>query len=125
MINVGRIINSRNFSQPNGFTVYRTTGEWVRGRFVSNPEKTLILSGTVTVANENDLEQFPEADRVKGMMCFYSQQAMYITRGESDEEDAGISDEIEWRGDRFRVVSVAPWQDFGYYKAFGIRMAGD
>lgn len=125
MINVGRIVNSRNFAQPKGFTVYRITGEWVRGRFVTSPEERLTLAGTVTVANVDDLKQVTEADRVTGMMCFYSQQPMYITRAGDAIAAAGISDEIEWQGDRYRVIQAAPWKDFGYFKAFGVRMAGD
>lgn len=126
MINVGRIVNSRNFAQPKGFKVYRTTGEWVSGRFVTKtPDTPLLLQGTVTVANSEDLEQVPEGDRVTGMMCFYSQQPIYVTRAEDELSAAGISDEIVWSGDRYRIVAVVPWRDFGYYKAFGVRMAGD
>jgi len=125
MINVGHIVNSRNFAQPKGFTVFRTTGDWVRGRFVTDPEKKLNYTGTITVANADDLEQVPEADRVTGIMCFYSQKPMYITRAADSAEAAGISDEIEWQRDRYRIIQVLPWRDFGYYKAFGVRMAGD
>ncbi|KPV60719.1 hypothetical protein QJ48_04105 [Paenibacillus sp. A3] len=125
MINVGRIVNSRNFAQLKGFKVYRTTGEWVRGRFVTTSETPIQFQGTITVANADDLQQVPEGDRVTGMMCFYSQQPIYITRSEGEHSAAGISDEIVWQGDRYRIISVNPWQDFGYYKAFGVRMAGD
>ncbi|MEK8128666.1 hypothetical protein WMW72_12185 [Paenibacillus filicis] len=125
MINVGRIVNSRNFAQPKGFVVNRITGKWVRGRFVTDPEDKIIIQGTVTVANAEDLQQVPEGDRVTGLMCFYSQQPIYITRDEGEISGAGISDEIEWKGERYRVSTVAPWSDFGYYKAFGVRMAGD
>jgi hypothetical protein len=116
MINVGRIVNSRNFAQPGGFTVYRQTGDWVAGRWVPSPEKKILMQGTVTALNPNDLEQVPEGDRVTGMMNFYSQQPMYTTRAE------GTSDQIEWQGDRYRIMSVQPWQDFGYFKATGVRM---
>lgn len=125
MINVSRVVVSRNFAQPKGFTVYRITGNWVKGRFVINPEVALSHQGTITVASSEDIEQVPEGDRVTGMMCFYSPQPMYITRSEGDLEAAGISDEIVWQGQRYHLVSVDPWQDFGYYKAIGVRMAGD
>ncbi|RKN75004.1 hypothetical protein [Paenibacillus ginsengarvi] len=124
MINVGRVVLSRNFAQPKGFKVYRTTGAWANGRFVLDPEKQLTLQGTVTVANADDLEQIPEGDRVSGMICSYSPQPIYVTRADG-EESPGVSDEIEWRGERYRVKAVLPWIDFGYYKAFGERMAGD
>jgi hypothetical protein len=119
MINVGRITQSRNFAQPKGFTVFRITGDWDHGRFVSLPAVELKLQGTITVASPKDLKQVPEGDRVTGLMCFFSTQQIHITRTE------GISDEILWQGERYRVSAVVPWQDFGYYKAFGVRMAGD
>ncbi|NOU95594.1 hypothetical protein GC093_20510 [Paenibacillus sp. LMG 31456] len=125
MINISRVVTSRNFAQPKGFTVYRTAGNWVRGRWLVDPEIILKLQGTITVANNNDLEQVPEGDRVTGLMCFYSPQPMYITRNNEELSATGISDEIVWKGHRYRIVSVAPWQDFGYYKALGVRMAGD
>lgn len=115
MINVGRIVNSRNFAQTSGFTVYRQTGSWERGRWVTS-ETTTQMQGTVTAASSKDLIQVPEGDLIKGVMCFYSQQMIFETRPE------GTSDEIVWQGDRYRVFSVFPWSDFGYYKALGVRM---
>jgi hypothetical protein len=123
MIDVGRIVNSRNFAQKNGFTVYRQAGSWVGGRWTST-ETALQMRGTVTPMNPKDLTQVPEGDRVTGIMCFYSQQPIYTTRGSSSQV-AGTSDEIVWQGERYRVSSVVPYQDFGYYKAFGVRMVSD
>lgn len=127
MINVGRIVLSRNFAQSKGFVVVRTVGKWLSGRWVADPETTINMQGTITVAGENDLVQVPEGDRVTGMMCFFSTKPIYVTRAEDEEglEIDGISDEIIWQGDRYRVSSVNPWQDFGYYKAFGVRMVSD
>lgn len=124
MINVGRIVNSRNFAQQNGFTVYRQTGSWVAGRWVSS-ETPIQMQGTVTAMNPKDLTQVPEGDRVTGIMCFFSQQPIYTTRAQSGTNQGGTSDEIVWQGERYRVSSVQPWSDFGYYKAFGIRMVSD
>jgi len=121
MINVGHVVLSRNFAQPKGFTVYRQSGEWIRGRWEST-EQMLRLSGTITVASPEDLEQVPEGDRVTGSMCFYSPREIYRTRDDGD--DSGTSDEIEWHGERYRVYAVLPWRDYGYYKAIGARMDG-
>lgn len=77
------------------------------------------MQGTVTVASSKDILQVPEGDRVTGMMCFYSQQPIHITRPE------GTSDEIVWKGERYRITFLFPWSDFGYYKAIGVRMVSD
>jgi hypothetical protein len=124
MINVGRIVNSRNFAQPSGFTVYRQTGQWVAGDWI--PSETAIqMRGTVTAMNPKDLTQVPEGDRVTGIMCFYSQQPIYVTHAADGTNPGGTSDEIVWQGERYRISSVIPWQDFGYYKAFGVRMVSN
>jgi glucose dehydrogenase len=125
MINVGRIVNSRNFAQPGGFTVYRQTGQWDAGDWTVSSETTIQMQGTVTAMNPKDLTQVPEGDRVTGIMCFYSQQPIYVTRATDGTSPGGTSDEIVWQGERYRVSSVNPWQDFGYYKAFGVRMVSD
>ena len=118
-LNLSKVILSPRLAQ--AFTVHRKSGAWAAGRFES-AETALPFYGTITVAAVEDLEQIPEADRVKGMMCFYSPQEMFVTR---NDPDPGTSDEIEWRGDRYRVFQVSPHIDYGYYKAIGARMAGD
>ncbi|SFE43540.1 hypothetical protein SAMN04487969_102503 [Paenibacillus algorifonticola] len=118
MINVKNVVLSRNFAQPKGFIVHRQTGSWVRGTWQSVEEAPITLSGTIIVATADDLEQVPEGDRVKGAMAFYSPQQIYVTR------ETGTSDQIDWRGERYRIYHVAPWEDFGYYKAIGVRMLG-
>lgn len=122
MINVGRIINSRNFAQT--FTVYREGGTWQAGVWVSS-ETPIVMQGTVTAANPRDLDQVPEGDRTTGVMCFYSQQEIYTTRAGDRTQPDGTSDQISWNGDRYRVSSVMPWSDFGYYKALAVRMVSE
>lgn len=125
MINVGRIINSRNFAQT--YTVYRQTGQWVSGRWVEDEETPIKIHGTVTALNPNDLVQVPEGDRVVGMMNFYAQQQLYTTRAEGADpgDPGGTSDQIDWHGERYRISSVVPWGDFGFYKAVGVRMVSE
>lgn len=122
MINVGQIINSRNFAQT--FTVYRQSGSWISGRWVSS-ETPIQMRGVVTAMNPKDLTQVPEGDRVTGIMCFYSQQPIYTTHAGSGSPPDGTSDEIVWQGERYRISSVVPWNDYGYYKAFGVRMVSE
>ena len=66
--------------------------------------------------------QVPEGDRVTGALTFYSPAEICETRG---GEYSGTSDVIEWRGDRYRVAKVWPYADYGYWKAYAVRMDGD
>lgn len=113
-INVSRVINNPKFAQK--YTVHRKDGDWVGGRWVTTGETQIIYNGVVTAPNAKEILQVPEGDRVKGVMCFHSTQELFVTRAE------GTSDEIEWNGNRYRVSQVMPWADYGYWKAFGIRM---
>ncbi|MCB2297794.1 hypothetical protein [Clostridium tagluense] len=120
MINVGRIINGRN-SQP--FIVYRKSGSWVSGRWIQT-ETSIPLTGTITIAKEKDLQQIPEGDRVGGEIAVYCTQALYVTRVANNPK-AGTSDEVLWQGDRYRLFSVRPLIDYGYYKGIGIRITSN
>jgi len=79
----------------------------------------------VIAANTKDVNMMPEGDRIAGLMTFYTNadKPIFVTRNLS--EDQGTSDEIEWRGERYRVMQTFPYQDYGYIKAMGTRMVGD
>jgi hypothetical protein len=118
-IDMEDLILDPDFAQP--YTVYRKTGQWVSGRF-EQTESSLQFYGPIVVNNVKDLMQVPEGDRARGVMAFYSTNPIYITQ---DNPEKGTSDEIEWRGERYRIFQVAPYNDYGYVKALGQRMAGD
>jgi len=116
MINVSEVITDPDFAQ--SFLVHRRTGKWVNGRWQENMTDITLL-GVITVADPKTLEQLPEGDRVIGLMCFYATVPIFTTN------EQGTSDQIEWRGERYRVKQVFPYGDYGYYKAVAERMAGD
>ena len=67
----------------------------------------------------------PEGDRIAGLMTFYTtaDNPIFVTRNLVD--DKGTSDELEWRGERYRVMQTFPYLDYGYIKAVAKRMSGD
>lgn len=115
MIQVTEVILDPDFAQD--ITVTRTTAKWEAGRFTPQQEQILTLRGTVTVATSRDLEQLPEGDRQKGMMCFHVQQELFVTARNEGHE--GPSDKITWRGRKYFLVQVFPELDYGYCKAIG------
>ena len=117
MIDVSELITDDDFAQ--SFNVYRISGVFGIGGWIADPEQTIPMSGVVTVTSVRDLEQIPEGDRVRGMMTFHTTEELFVTR------QGAISDEIEWRGDRYRVYQVSPYVDYGYFKAIGSRMSGE
>lgn len=116
MVNVQDLIQDPDFAQP--FTIYRKTGAWQDGAYTQS-EQQLTAYGIIIAANAKDLLQVPEGDRVKGIMVFYSTEPLLVTNS------AGTSDQVVWRGERYRLFPTWPYVDYGYYKALGERMAGD
>lgn len=123
MLSISEILYDPDFSQ--NFTVNRRTGTWQAGRFAETDQPVLTLTGVVIPASAKEIMQFPEGDRDVGMMKFYSDQQMYVTHRDDGSGNAGTSDEIVWNGQRYRVVNVNQYSDYGYYCAFGVYMEGD
>jgi hypothetical protein len=121
MLDLSSIVIDPDFAQ--SYTVYRESGTFTGGRWVAAPELVLTMTGVVSVAKPQELVQVPEADRTSAVMAFYSAQPIYTTRSDSSKAAEGTSDQILWNGDRYRVSTVAPWKDFGYYKALAVRMS--
>jgi hypothetical protein len=116
-MDISWLVEDPDFAQT--FTVYRRTGHWFKGAFELDPEQPIRMTGVVQPADAQDMEQLPEGDRIKGLMKFYSRQEIYLSRAGGAEEEAGVSDEIEWRGKRHKIISVLPWMDQGFCVAFG------
>ncbi|WP_083430272.1 hypothetical protein [Alicyclobacillus macrosporangiidus] len=110
---LSRVLSSRRMAQT--FTVYRKGGSWVAGRW-NGTETPIQMTGVITVPSETDVEQVPEGDRQRGAICVYTAQPLMITNA------GGTSDEILWRGQRYRAAKVWPYADYGYYKCIAVRM---
>lgn len=122
MIDVSELIVDQDFAQP--YTVYRKSGDWSGGRFVET-EIALQFYGVVIAANIKDVNMLPEGDRIAGLMVFYTtaDNPIFVTR--DLDSSKGTSDQIEWREERYKIMQTYPYNDYGYIKAIGTRMAGD
>jgi hypothetical protein len=120
----GRNAAIRWFTDPDfaqSFTIQRSTGAFVLGGWQS-ATTSLTAVGIVTVAKERELRQVPEGDRVTGAMLFFSPTILYLSHGGGK---AAVSDQLVWRGDTYRIAKVWPYVDFGFWKAFAVRMSGN
>lgn len=108
MIDLAVLIHDPDFCE--SFVIRHQKGQWQDGVFVTVPEEQKV-KGIVEPTSGEDLEQLPEADRISGLMTFYTKEA--ITLG--DEEQ--LSDEIISRGKVYKVLQVLDWSRHGFYKA--------
>jgi len=118
LVNVSMIVNSPAFAQ--GFTINRSTNSPGFGLGGYSSGTTQInMWGAIQPIEPESLDMTPEGDRVVGQVEFISQQPIYETNPN------GISDTMTWRGQLYRIISVKPWSDNGYYRAVGTRMSGE
>lgn len=118
MINLSRVIHSPMFSQK--FQVIRSGGRWENGFFVREFPDTLTVSGIITIAKPEDLELVPEGDRQSGTLRVLTTEKLYQT----GEEETGFSDVIVWRGEKYRLISVTPDIDYGFFRSLAVRLRG-
>jgi hypothetical protein len=111
VIDVSELMRDPDFAAP--YTVLRKTGKWEAGRFVEK-EEAIPFYGPVQPPSPEELEQVPEADRRQGALDFLSDKPIHLTR------EAGNSDEIMYRGERYKVVQVKDWLTFN--RATGVRL---
>jgi hypothetical protein len=119
MIDVSDLITDPDFAFP--YTVIRQTGKWVNARFDISEPVRLSYYGAVQPATTRDIEQLGIGDDVKGVMKFFCRQPKDIYLTSNLKDSAGniqVSDEIEFRGMRYKVIQVSPWQHYGWTRAF-------
>lgn len=121
MIDLSSVVLDPRFAQ--SFTVYRKVGAYNAGRF-EETEAPIIMTGTISIASEQEIEQIPEGDRVNGGIVIHTKDIIYTTRtNDGTQQEGGTSDELEWCDERYKICSVSNYSYYGYYKAIGQRMA--
>ena len=121
MINIAEMMSDPDFAQE--YSGIRTTGTWVNGKFVTS-SVNVYFYGPITAANVKDIQMLPEGDRVSGLMVFYTPEDNPFYVSQNNAEIEGISDYLIWRGNRYKVLQVYPYDDYGYMKAIGTRIGG-
>ena len=117
-VNLARVVHSPRMSQK--ITILRRGGSWQYGTWVQDENPTeLSMRGIVTMASTKDLQQVPEGDRLTGAIKILTTERIYIT------SDGEITDMVFWRGARYRIVTVTPDIDYGFYRSIGSRLDGD
>lgn len=120
MIDLSELVDDPDFAQE--FTLLRSTGNFVDGRWVENPKTTVVMTGVITPMSARELQQMPEADRVIGSINIYTLQPLYTTTGGSPQR---TSDQILWKGHYYKLFQINDYSDFGFYHSIGQRVTGD
>lgn len=119
-LQITELITDPDFCQ--SFTITRLTGSVVKGDFITTPE-TFETTGIIRPANTNDIQMVPEGDRVTGMVTVYTSNQLYVTR-RNGSNAPGLSDEITWQGEQYKIIQTANYSDYGYFKSMAVRKLG-
>jgi hypothetical protein len=111
---------TQRFSLSQSFTILRTTGSFAAGGWQADAPTEIPAVGVIVPADAKALAQVPEADRVTGSLQIICEQKLHTT----SERSSTISDKVRWHGDIYRVTSLLPWNDFGFYSAILVRVTG-
>lgn len=80
MILADDVVEDSDMVAPQPFQVLRSSGAFVAGGFTSTTT-TLLRTGPVQRASDKEVNMLPEADRVGGVMAFWSTEPIYVTSG--------------------------------------------
>jgi hypothetical protein len=122
MLNVSRVLQNPHFRQT--FRVYRSEGEFRLGGWVEiaqSPEY-FEMSGVAWPSSAKEIQQVPEGDRIQGMHTFATIDPLYVTHASGIP---GTSDQLEWNGERYRLLQILNFNDYGFNVAVGARLEGD
>ena len=98
---------------PDRFTVIRTEGEYVGGRWVCCETKEICACGSVQPLSDRDIERLPEGIRSSSQFQVYTDFEMRV-----EKTDTYGPDEVEYRGLRYGVQGVEDWQHLGGYSRY-------
>jgi len=120
MIDVTELLHDPDFATH--FTIRRTTGQWKGGRFALNEPELIPCFHPAHPSTEKELAQIPEGDRLKEVITFFCvrPKKFHLTRSGPDASDeGGISDEILYKGNIYKLVAVKDWDSHGWMRGFG------
>jgi hypothetical protein len=106
LIDVSDLLNDPDFV--NEFTVVRRTstvndfGENIIG------DTNICAIGSIQAGNGDTLRRLPEAARKENAITVYTK-----TELKADNNSNGYSDIIVWKNQRFQVLVISPWGNYG------------
>lgn len=100
-------------------TVERTSiGAYVDGIYVKGSTSTFKTLASVQQPTPKDLEILPEGEKDKDIKMFISKKPIRTT----NDEAKLIADVVIYKGNRYKIVSSADWDDYGHTIAMGAKL---
>ena len=97
------------------FSISRRAGRWHEGRFEPESEEIIEATGNIQPANAEALQFFPEGERRRGAITIRTATLLHLTDG------TDIADSVLWRGERYKLIRVDRWDDYGFCVGYASR----
>lgn len=94
------------------FSILRRTGQWSGGRMHVSTSQSISAVGVMLPPSSEQLSFFPEGERRNGQVAIYTETILHLTEGEE------IADEVTWQGDRYKIIRVDRWDEYGFCIAY-------
>lgn len=101
------------------FTIFRRSKVRAKGRLTDGDTITIEAVGSVQPLGADALQQLQESDRTGQVIIARSETAMQM--GSTDDEGDLLADEIEYNGDRYKILQLKNWGEWGIYAAIATR----
>ena len=99
-------------------TVIRTAaGSYVDGLYVKGATSTFKTLASVQQPSPIQLEILPEGEKDKDIKLFISKKPMRTT----NDEAGLIADLVMYKGQQYKIISSADWDDYGHTMAMGVK----
>ena len=102
------------------FTIIRRSKIRSKGRLSDGETETINAVGSVQPLGADALQQLPESDRTGQVIIARTETAMQI--GSTSDTGDLLADEIEYNGDRFKILQLKNWGEWGIYAAIATRI---
>lgn len=94
-----------------------SAGAYVDGLYVKGSTSTFKTLASVQQPTPKQLEVLPEGEKDKDTKLFISKKPIRTT----NDEAGLIADVIIYKSQRYKVVTSADWEDYGYTMAMGVK----
>ena len=99
-------------------TVERTAaGSYVDGLYVKGSTSTFKTLASVQQPTPKQLEILPEGEKDKDTKLFISKKPILTT----NDEAGLIADLVMYKGQQYKIISSADWDDYGHTMAMGVK----
>lgn len=123
MINIKELIFDSDFSQL--VTIIRYAGEYSDTGLFDVVSGNVVMSAVVNQPSPTEIQMLPEQDRFSKIITLCTHEQLYQTAPNIADVDTGQrSDELDYNGNRYKIVQVFDYSDYGYWKSIAVSKNG-